>query len=373
MKLIIKNLKQVPHEVEVPSDAVTVKDLKVAIEQKHGFDSNQLKLLFNGVVLDDTKTLASYNIKNEFVIIMMNTKIKPKNVPVPQPEQPKPQEVPKTTTEVPKPQEPKPVEQPKPVAPPKDYSKEVQTLVEMGFVKSEAEAAIKAAKGNVDIAVEFLYSGIPQNLPEDPLPGQEGQTGPRTQLQKLASIFKVLCSQDPSALERILHTLQQTSPETMNLIKENEEEFKNLLTQPLTQEDINDFQEMQSMFTNIQQGGAGMGGGSQVHPGARPGTVQIRLTKEEAEAVKRLMDLGFTQSEVIQAYLACDKNEEYAANFLFENRMEDTHMTDAQIPQQPPVTQPQVPSQPQSSSQPQQPSNEEPKKEEEKKNEEEKK
>ena len=79
----------------------------------------------------------------------MNTKIKPKNVPVPQPEQPKPQEVPKTTTEVPKPQEPKPVEQPKPVAPPKDYSKEVQTLVEMGFVKSEAEAAIKAAKGNV--------------------------------------------------------------------------------------------------------------------------------------------------------------------------------------------------------------------------------
>ena len=223
-----------------------------------GVQTCALPILYEAKVLDDTKTLASYNIKDEFVIIMMNTKIKPKNVPVHQPEQPKPQEVPKTTTEVPKPQEPKPVEQPKPVAPPKDYSKEVQTLVEMGFVKSEAEAAIKAAKGNVDIAVEFLYSGIPQNLPEDPLPGQEGQTGPRTQLQKLASIFKVLCSQDPSALERILHTLQQTSPETMNLIKENEEEFKNLLTQPLTQEDINDFQEMQSMFTNIQQGGAGM-------------------------------------------------------------------------------------------------------------------
>ena len=370
MKLIIKNLKQVPHEVEVPSDSVTVKELKVAIEQKHGFDSNQLKLLFNGVILDDTKTLASYNIKDEFVIIMMNTKIKPKNVPVPQPEQPKPQEIPKTTAEVPKPQETKPVEQPRPVAPPKDYSKEVQTLVEMGFVKSEAEAAIKAAKGNVDIAVEFLYSGIPQNLPEDPVPGHEDQGGPRTQLQKIASIFKVLCSQDPSALERLLHTLQQASPETMNLIKENEEEFKNLLTQPLTQEDIQDFNEMQSMFSNVQGGqGAGMGGGSNVHPGARPGTVQIRLTKEEGEAVKRLMDLGFTQSEVIQAYLACDRNEEYAANFLFENRMEDTHMAEPQpqIPQQPPVTQPQAPSQPQ------QPSAEEPKKEEEKKDEEEKK
>ena len=132
MKLIIKNLKQVPHEVEVPSDAVTVKDLKVAIEQKHGFDSNQLKLLFNGVVLDDTKTLASYNIKDGFVIIMMNTKIKPKNVPVTQPEQPKPQEVPKTTTEVPKPQEPKPVEQPRttPVTTPKKIvEKETTTPV----------------------------------------------------------------------------------------------------------------------------------------------------------------------------------------------------------------------------------------------------
>ena len=51
---------------------------KNEIEKVHGFDSNLMKLLHNGVVLEDAKTLRDYNIKDENVIIMMNSKIKPK-------------------------------------------------------------------------------------------------------------------------------------------------------------------------------------------------------------------------------------------------------------------------------------------------------
>ena len=51
MKLIIKNLKQVTYNVEVPSEKTTVLDLKKEIEKSHGFDSAQLKLLHNGVIL----------------------------------------------------------------------------------------------------------------------------------------------------------------------------------------------------------------------------------------------------------------------------------------------------------------------------------
>ena len=80
MKLIIKNIKQIPHIVEVPSDKITIKELKQEIEKVHGFDSNNLKLLYNGVVLDDTKTLESYQIKEEYVLIMMNTKAKVQNI-----------------------------------------------------------------------------------------------------------------------------------------------------------------------------------------------------------------------------------------------------------------------------------------------------
>jgi len=41
------------------------------------------------------------------------------------------------------------------------------------------------------------------------------------------------------------------------------------------------------------------------------------------EAVKRLESLGFSQNRAVQAYFACDKNEEHAANFLFDSVGDD--------------------------------------------------
>ena len=76
------------------------------------------------------------------------------------------------------------------------------------------------------------------------------------------------------------------------------------MVSPLSEEDIRNYQAIQQELR-------------------RPPGQTIRLTKEESDAVKRLQELGFSQEDAVQAYFACDKNEEMAANFLFEQKMRD--------------------------------------------------
>ena len=56
--------------------------------------------------------------------------------------------------------------------------------------------------------------------------------------------------------------------------------------------------------------------GEQGMPAQQPG---LRLSPEDQAAVERLSALGFDPSLAAQAYFACEKNENMAANWLFEN------------------------------------------------------
>ena len=327
MKLIIKNLKQVTYEVEVPSEKSTVLDLKKAIETAHNFDSTSLKLLFTGAVLVDTKTLEEYKITEGSSIIMMNTKVKVKNNQPQQSEQPQNQEKKEEKTNEKK-EEKKPEDKPKPQPEQNQYATQISSLLDMGFEKSQAEAAIKAARGQIDLAVEYLYHGIPEgnNDNDQFLEGEgevegegEGEEGEEIDpIKKIACICKILCRENPSNLTNIMQNIQQSDPDLFNLINEREEEFKNLLEQPVTQEDLRIFRAFQQemMLGGLQGQGHQHGG--------HGGEIRLNLTQQDREVINRLKDMGgFNEADVIQAYIACDKNEEMTANYLFEQKMKD--------------------------------------------------
>ena len=297
MHLLLKNLKQQEYQIEIESDQKTVKDLKLEIEKVHNFDSSCIKLLHSGVVLEDAKTLEEYKIKEGNVIIMML--LKPKKVeakPEPnQKEELQQQEPPKNEENKPQPQ----------------YTEQINALVDMGYEKEKVERAIKAANGSIDLAVEYLNEEQIPNQ-DEPNTGNANSNIPSSsnsnlpeELKKNASIIKCLCMNNPEKLPSILTNLKEHSPQLFELIKQHEEDFKNLLVSPLSEEDIRNFQSIQQELR-------------------RPPGHSIRLTKEESDAVKRLQELGgFSQADAVQAYFACDKNEEMAANFLFEQKMRD--------------------------------------------------
>jgi UV excision repair protein RAD23 len=71
---------------------------------------------------------------------------------------------------------------------------------------------------------------------------------------------------------------------------------------------------------NENPGGPGSEAGvrEQARQQRRGQGIQIHVNAEEQAAINRLKALGFDEALVIQAYFACEKDEEKAVNLLFQ-------------------------------------------------------
>merc|ERR1712225_116790 len=110
------------------------------------------------------------------------------------------------------------------------------------------------------------------------------------QFQQLRQVVQ----QQPQMLEPILQQVGAGNPQLAALIGQHPEQFLQLLSED----------------------------GDNDAP-LPPGAQAISVTEEERAAIERLCLFGFPRDQAIQAYFACDKNEELAANFLFDQPDDD--------------------------------------------------
>ena len=248
MKIILKNLKQIEYELQIESNSITVKDLKIEIEKLYSFDSEQIKLLFKGSVLDNSKLLSEYNITENSLIIMMNTKPKQfinnnmNNNNINQN-----QNIAKISKE----------ETNQNISDILNDNLKIQidSLVDMGFERSQVEIAVRAANGRIDLAVEYLNNGIPNNVNDNRRNNNNRRNNIRSEimneLKKQANIIKVLCKNDKYYIFTILNNIKRNDPGLLRLITDYRDEFEKLLDTPITEEDEQNYKNLEAKADNI--------------------------------------------------------------------------------------------------------------------------
>lgn len=254
----------------------------------------------------------------------------------------------------------------------KNYTNELNCLLEMGFEKENSIEAIKIAKGNVELAIEYLYNGFPKNnnndYQEDDNNSLDANIGSLDNdddeehgedyedviflLQKITGIIKILSNEKKKNFDEILKIIQKYNTSLYKFIKENEDEYKKCLITPIIKNDYENYDNFKNgkdnlghfnlkyeifesgyennnnIINEIKDKNESLGSlGNDVDFFDSENDVinfnknnNNNLTEEEKKIINKLKKLGnFNEEQVIQAFLICDKNEELTANYIFEH------------------------------------------------------
>ncbi|XP_029660235.1 UV excision repair protein RAD23 homolog B isoform X1 [Formica exsecta] len=363
MIITLKNLQQQTFTIEIDSSQ-TVKDLKEKIETQKGFPAEHQKLIYAGKILADEQPLTEYNIDEKKFIVVMVTKPKAGATPKTSEEQraestdskeestssaitqpssnPNVQETLRAASNV--------QEQPAVPTPAagqaesallmgEDYNTMVNNIMDMGYEREQVVQALRASFNNPDRAVEYLLTGIPAQLfedpPEDPPETQE-QLQDQSQdplaflrMQPQFQQMRQVIQQNPQLLNNLLQQIGSTNPALLQLISQNQEAFVRMLNEPVEPATGAGARVLPTSGGGVASATAAAAAGGAVNGGAGTGAAAgvgsgtIQITPQDRDAIERLKALGFPEHLVVQAYFACEKNENLAANFLLSQNLDD--------------------------------------------------
>ncbi|KAJ1391414.1 XPC-binding domain [Sesbania bispinosa] len=378
MKVNVKTLKGTHFEIEVnPQDMVT--DVKKNIEVAQGADvypAAQQMLIYQGKVLKDATTLEENKVaENSFMVIMLSkNKASSSGAPAASSAPPNPAAQPasslpltSSTSQPPSStvgqgesnSEHNPVTTPSATVPSSIYGQAasnliagsnlestIQQILEMGggsWDRDTVIRALRAAFNNPERAVEYLYSGIPEqaDVPAVARSATIGQAenpsvqapqpavptgGPNTNPLNLFpqgipnlgtnenagdldflrnsqqfQALRAMVQANPQILQPMLQELGKQNPHLMQLIQEHQADFLRLINEPEGEGEGEGEENLQNQLASLM-----------------PPTITV--TPEEQEAIQRLEDMGFDRDLVLEVFFACNKNEDLAANYLLDHQ-----------------------------------------------------
>ena len=193
----------------------------------------------------------------------------------------------------------------------------VNYLLEMGITSDRAtvEAALRAAMGNPELAVEFLVSGnIPQPRPAARPPAGGGGgggggaggggSGPLQRLRNHPQFnqLRQLVQSNPGALSQVLATIGQQDPELLELIHQNQADFIAMMNEEAPAAPAAPAGAADAMGGGAGGGmGGGMGGMPGMPPGMNPAALTAALQNLPPEARAQMAQMmGLTPEQLAQ-------------------------------------------------------------------------
>ncbi|XP_038168534.1 UV excision repair protein RAD23 homolog A isoform X2 [Arvicola amphibius] len=200
-----------------------------------------------------------------------------------------------------------------------EYETMLTEIMSMGYERERVVAALRASYNNPHRAVEYLLTGIPGSPEPEHGSVQESQVPEQPATETVENPLEFLrdqpqfqnmrqvIQQNPALLPALLQQLGQENPQLLQQISRHQEQFIQMLNEPLGE--LPDVSDVEGEVGAIGE--------------EAPQMNYIQVTPQEKEAIERLKALGFPESLVIQAYFACEKNENLAANFLLSQNFDD--------------------------------------------------